>query len=141
MSDRAGPSRVVLIAALVAALLAFGMLVGGISVWLREASAPDDVWGKDLINTVPIAHDINEPRVPEDEAAKIAIAEIKKREGWTGFVETVDREGFRWYITVWPKPRPHPASIESSRHLTISGSTGEVLNYWVPPKDPVPNRK
>jgi hypothetical protein len=114
-----------------AVLVLLGMLPIAFAVWLRVSSVPE-VGLKMAENHKPNI-DLNSPPVPEHEAATIAIEEVKKREGWTGFVDRpVDREGFRWYVQVWSTPRPHPSSFESSRGVTVDGATGQVLEYHRP---------
>lgn len=115
-------------------LALLGLLPIALGVWLRTSSVPD---GENAVglpeNHTPYVALSSPPPVPEQEAAKVAIAEVKKREGWTGFVDRpVDREGFRWYVTVWPTPRPHPASFGSSRGVTIDGATGKIIDYQRP---------
>jgi hypothetical protein len=122
MSERVSVSATVRIAALlVAALIVFGALLA--RGWL----APD-VWDRDLNATVPILPDLNnEPPLSQAEATRIAIEEIKKREGWTGKFTHSEREGFRWYITIRHEPNvPHDYRI-----VEVHGTDGKVLSLGV----------
>jgi fumarate reductase subunit C len=111
----------------IVALIAFTLLAGAFAAWLRF-SGRDDVWGKDLNYSVPvIPNQNNEPPLLEAEAAKIAIAEIKAREGWTGKFTHAEREGFRWYIIVRHEPNvPHDYRV-----VEVHGTDGKVLDVGV----------
>jgi hypothetical protein len=101
------------------------------AVWLRVASYPQVV--------APVVLKRPEPRFPTptrlpplvswDQAARIAIEEVKKREGWSGKVggteKDVYREGFTWYVTVKRQPR-EPGT---DRVVAIEGRTGNVRDY------------
>jgi hypothetical protein len=103
----------------------------GFAVWLRVASYPQVV--------APVVLKRPEPRFPTptrlpplvswDKATRIAIEEVKKREGWTGKVggteHDVYREGFTWYVTVKRQPREPGAD----RVVAIEGRTGKVLDF------------
>jgi hypothetical protein len=101
------------------------------AVWLRVASYPQVV--------APVVLKRPEPRFPTptplpplvswDKAVRIAIEEVKKREGWSGKVggteKDVYREGFTWYVTVKRQPREPGAD----RVVAIEGLTGKVRDY------------
>lgn len=82
---------------------------------MRSGNAPE------VFNVLP---------VPESEAIRIAIAEVKKREGWSGLVDEspVQREGIFWYVAVWHTPAPHRPS-EDRRRVIVDGEEGKVLKY------------
>jgi hypothetical protein len=109
-----------------AVLALLGLLISAIAVCVLAFSSPrvDD---NDIHTSEPWP-------VPEDEAIKIAIEEVKKREGWTGFVDRpVDRvdnslEGLTWLVQVWRQPSPHSSS-ESSRVVVVNGATGKVRDH------------
>jgi|SRR5580704_12439980 hypothetical protein len=100
---------------LVAALIAFAAMVWGIGAWARAANRPE------VFDVLP---------VPESEATRIAIAEVTKREGWSGFVDEppVRREGIFWHVAVWRTPAPHRPSADR-RGVTVDGEAGQVLKY------------
>jgi hypothetical protein len=60
--------------------------------------------------------------LPPSELRKIAIAEVKKREGWTGEADATDQEGFRFYFTVKSKAR-------GERVVVVEGAEGKVIEY------------
>jgi hypothetical protein len=99
MSRRVSVSTKLRIAALlVAALTVFAVLVGVIADWLRRGTAPE-VWGENVVNTYP-----TNPMLSEKEAAQIAIAEIKKREGWSGIFTHAERDAFWWNVVIRHEP-------------------------------------
>jgi hypothetical protein len=127
MSDEPSKSMAVFCIAL---FVLFGALISAFSIWLRVSSAPDVDGLSALENHDPYADPNPAPPVPENEAAKIGIEEVKRREGWSGIADRpVDREGFWWYVAVWRKPKPHPSSLESRRIVVVDGADGKVLIY------------
>ncbi len=64
-------------------------------------------------------------QVPPEKAVRIAIAEVKRREGWTGKAETPGREGYWWYVKVSPEPK----SAEGSRILVVNSQDGHICDY------------
>jgi hypothetical protein len=60
-----------------------------------------------------------------DKAAQIAIAEVKRREGWAGKSDEPSREDTFFYVAVRRKLGP----TSDWRYLTIEGETGKVLYY------------
>jgi hypothetical protein len=119
-------TRVRVAALLVAALTAFAVLVGAFGAWVRWATAPE-ISGENAVSIDPLMNWANVPRVSESEAAKIAVAEVKKREGWSGKFTHADREGFRWYLIVRHEPNvPHDYRV-----VEINGSDGKVLDVSV----------
>jgi hypothetical protein len=112
-------------------LLVALVLTIAFAVWLRVSSYPQIV--------APVTLKRPEPRFPTptplpplvswERAARIAIEEVKKREGWSGKVggteNDVYREGFTWYVTVKRQPRKPGAD----RVVVIEGLTGNVRDY------------
>jgi|HubBroStandDraft_6_1064221.scaffolds.fasta_scaffold878916_1 hypothetical protein len=69
---------------------------------------------------------IDRVRFLPDDAAQIAIAEVKKREGWTGKADPPEREGYWWYVHVWREPR----SPEGTRTVVVHSQDGHICDYW-----------
>jgi hypothetical protein len=116
MSERVEMSNVRMAALLLAALIAFTAIAAGIAAWVRGVNAPE-------------AFDVL--AVSESDATKIAIDEVKKREGRSvGFVDKppVERGGTFWFIAVWRTPAPH-RTYEDQRCVVVDGETGQVLKY------------
>jgi len=127
MSDEPSKSMAVFCLALFVLL---GAVISAFSIWLRVSSAPDVDGLSAVENHKSYVYPNSPPPVPEHEAAKIAIEEVKRREAWSGFADRpVDREGFWWYVAVWRNPKPHPSSLESRRSVVIDGADGKVLIY------------
>jgi hypothetical protein len=66
-----------------------------------------------------------------DKAMAIAIAEVKRREGWSGnpnWVSADFDEGPSWLVTV----RRHPHSSQGERRVLVSAMTGKVDDYADP---------
>ena len=103
-------------ALLLAALIAFAAMVWGIGVWVRAANRPQ------VFDVLPI---------PESDAAKIAIDEVKKREGWSGFVDKppAEQEGTFWFVAVWRIPPSQLRFYKDQRWVVVDGETGQVLKY------------
>jgi hypothetical protein len=98
------------IVASVLALVAFGLIL---RLWDRTAEvAPAPVAMMKLL--------------PRDELHKRAIAEVKRREGWTGIAGDPDQEGYRFYFAV---RRDRKGLAE--RGVVVEGSTGAILDYEV----------
>jgi hypothetical protein len=65
--------------------------------------------------------------LPASKAAKIAIDEVKKREGWIGTAD-MSQEGYTWYVIVLQKDGEHPT--QRVVEVQIDGSsTGKVTGY------------
>jgi hypothetical protein len=60
--------------------------------------------------------------LPQSELRKIAIAEVKKREGWSGEADASYQEGVRFYVTVKSQAR-------GKRVVVVEGTEGMVLEY------------
>jgi hypothetical protein len=116
MGERVEMSNVRIVVLLLAALIAFALMVAGLAAWVRGVNAPE------VFDVLPVS---------ESDATKIAIDEVKKREGWSaGFVDKppVEREGAFWFVAVWRTPAPH-RTYEDQRPLVVDGETGQVLKY------------
>jgi hypothetical protein len=126
MSERVGTSKVRISAQLLAALIAFAAMVAGLVAWVRAVCAPEFL---DVKPPAPI--EPKAPSVPSITATETAIAEVKKREGWTGFAEAESSES-EWYIWVWRKPASQPRSLKDRWVVIINGETGKVVRYVRP---------
>jgi hypothetical protein len=116
MSERVEMSKARIVALLLAALFGFAAVLWGIGGWVRAVNTPE------VFDVLP---------VPERDAVKIAIGEVKKREGWSGYVDkpAVEQEGTFWFVAVWRQPASQRRSSEDQRCVVIDGETGQVLKY------------
>jgi len=98
-------------------LIVIAALIGA-NFWLRTPHAP--------INGVPRGERITKP-LPIEQLKKMAIAEVTKRNGWSGQAELREQEG-NWYYFV--------VKCESKRRTTyvrveLDCFTGRVWDYRV----------
>ena len=127
MTEPAGKSTAAVGLAL---LVAFLTLVGLFAHWLRISSSPEiDAKGPGMpaLLEPPYMPALAE-QVPRAKAAQIAIAEVKRREGWSGKADAPEREGHWWYVTVWREPK----SPESSRQVVVHSQDGHICDYVSP---------
>jgi hypothetical protein len=120
---------------LLASLSAFAALVEGMAIWLRAGTAPE-AYGANAVNTDPRMTWENlfpQPKVPRAKAGEIAIAEVKRREGWAGQVDAPTWEGSYWFVVV----RRKPGAAKDWRYLTVHNNTGQIISYEVR-TDPLP---
>ena len=62
------------------------------------------------------------------DATRIAINEVKKREGWVSSEpRSVQREGDSWFILI-----DNPAVDYDYRTVTVDGQDGRILEYYQP---------
>jgi hypothetical protein len=84
--------------------------------------APTDLNGGDKKHVPPPL------LLQEDEAGRIAIALVKRREGWLGKVDFASQEAYTWYVTVGRQTEKHPARQEI-RKVKIDAKTGRMWDY------------
>ena len=60
-----------------------------------------------------------------DQAGAIAIAEFKKREGWSGIINDSSSEGAHWFVTI----RRNAGETADWRQLTVSAEDGRIEDY------------
>jgi hypothetical protein len=128
MSDRVEMSNVRVAMVLLAALIPFAALIVWFTAWEREAN-------NQKVSEVTPLRDTN--------ATRIAIDEVKNREGWSGFVDDpppTQKEVF-WFVAVWRKPMEQPRSLDDRRYVVLDGESGKVLDYGRGRGRPAPNRK
>jgi hypothetical protein len=126
MSDRVETSRVRIAVLILTAIIAFAVLVAGFAALVRAVCAPK------FLNVKPQAPiEPKLPSVPSITATETALAEVKKREGWTGFAEAESGES-EWYIWVWRKPASQPRSLKDRWVVIVDGETGKVVEYVRP---------
>jgi hypothetical protein len=111
--NRAGKTWV--ISSRLKVLLAFWALVGVFWLCFRGPSSSDV--GKP--DSGP-----HGPRVSRLDAESIALAEVRKREGWSGQAD-VGGEGATWLVFVWHDSK----SDANSRWVAIDTDNGHIVDY------------
>jgi hypothetical protein len=108
-------------------LIVIGALLVGLGLWWRS--------GVPLHPVVDaFTHETLSPL--EVKFARIAKAEVERREGWSGKIRVVEQDRSRW--SVWVEREPgKDAGKRLIRVVDINGETGKVLNYresgnWLP---------
>jgi hypothetical protein len=71
------------------------------------------------------------------EASMFALAEVRRREGWSGKVTDASPEGFTYYVTVERQSGKHSGKREM-RKMAVCSTTGKVWDYGDPDHDDLP---
>ncbi len=117
----------------VALFSALGSLLIAIVIGLRVSLGPPILAPTESPRPQPFAAPtVN--AMPSAEWRRIAIAEVKKWEGWSGKVDIASQKALTWHVTVARQTEKHSVKQEV-RELKIDAKTGRVLDYR-DPKDP-----
>jgi hypothetical protein len=119
MSER-GPSRIRLAVLLVTTLTTFAALVAAISCWLRASIRPEN----DPTDSELPAPTF--PFVPVARAKRIAIDEVKRREGWSGKTSDPLIDGAYWFVYVRSQRKS-----QGEREVMIDAYDGRLMSYQV----------
>jgi hypothetical protein len=71
--------------------------------------------------------------ISRDAAEQMAIAEVKRREGWSGQIDPLSQEGNLFFVAVRRKPGP----TKDWRYITIEGGSERIVKYEIR-TDPLP---
>jgi hypothetical protein len=71
------------------------------------------------------------------EASMFALAEVTRREGWSGKVTYASPEGYTYYVTVERQSGRHSGTREM-RKMAVCSATGKVSDYGDPDRDDLP---
>jgi hypothetical protein len=63
-------------------------------------------------------------RISPEEAARIALKEVEKRERWSGKADTAVKDGNQWIVTVWGTTKEPGGS-----RIVSVGKEGDVVSY------------
>jgi hypothetical protein len=109
----------------IAFYMAIGTTIGGLYLfWHWYVSRPEIV---DARLNHPLL-DLTLLHRSEAEASSIAIAEVKRREGWSGKVIEASPEGGTWYILVESEPDKR-SGMREMRRMAVTSHTGKVSDY------------
>ena len=74
------------------------------------------------------------------EASMFALAEVTRREGWSGKVTSASPEGYTHYVTVEREPDKH-SPLRETRNLAVCSATGRIWDYSDADGNPLPEKR
>src|SRR5580704_10327257 len=108
----------------IAFYVVIGTTIGGLCLWWQWYVSRPGI-GDARLN--PLL-DLTLLHRSEAEASGIAIAEVKRREGWSGKVTEAIPEGGTWYILVESEPDKRSGRREM-RRMAVTSHAGKVSDY------------
>jgi hypothetical protein len=103
-----------------AVYMAIGTLIGGLCLWA--------CWWICVSQPVDPATASFLPPKSDAKARRIALEEVKRREGWSGKVLEASPEGYTWYMLVERQTNSRSGTPEL-RSMAVCGHTGKVWDY------------